>query len=273
MAKHYQPEKSLLFEYLSMEKLPILYNKIMEAGTLLLTGYNRAFASVNELMYFLFYFSFIFILYLLWKKYKKLEANINMRLFLFIFIGSMFALIPLYQFSGGLFSIITHMLVVNRLYYSASLFILIPIFTYAILHHYKLRYINLFIGLTLVAITVFSKYSNIMHHNYYHNIQSIQNSFQERRVGFNLSKEQIQAIKEKIQFHEQNNTTPKAIKYYARADIAFVIKYIYKKDVNWKGRFGDMDYKNNYNKDKSNHMIQHILFEIPKGFPSFIPYR
>lgn len=272
IAKHYQPDNSPILNYLSIEKLPELYNKIMESGLWLINGLNRAYASINELMYFILYFSIFFIFYLLWNKYKNIETHINIRVLFFILFGSLFVLIPLYQFSGGLFSMITRMNVVNRFYYSSTLFLLIPIFTYGILQRYKLKYTHIFIALTLIIVTIFSKYSPLMYHNYYNNLHSIKNSFQERKVGFNLSNEQIQTIKEKIQFYEKNNT-PNAIKYYARADIAFVLKYLYKKNVNWEGRFGGMNYKKNYNNNKHDHATQHILFEIPKGFPPFIPYK
>ena len=273
IAKHYQPEHSPLLTYLSIEKLPALYSKIMESGLWLLNGHNRAYASINELIYFILYFSIFFILYLLWKKYRKIESNINIRVLFFVLLGSLFVLIPLYQFSGGLFSMITRMNVVNRFYYSATIFVLIPIFTYAIFTHYKLRYTNTFIAFTVITVAIFSKYSNVMNHNYYHNLHSIKNSFKEQKVGFNLSEKQIQTIKEKVQFYEHNNTPQKAIKYYARADIAFVLKYMYKKNVHWEGRFGGMNYKKNYNQHKDNQTFQHILFEIPDGFPSFVPYK
>lgn len=273
MTKNYQPESSPILNYLSLEKLPELYNKIMESGLWLINGHNRAYASINELMYFIFYFSIFFLLYLLWNKYKQFETNINIRVLLFTLLGSLFVLIPLYQFSGGIFSMITRMNVVNRLYYSSTLFVLIPIFTYVILQHYKLKYTHFFIALILILVTIFSKYSAVLHHNYYQNIISIKNSFNERKVGYNLSKKQIETIKRKIQFYEKNNTSSKPMKYYARADIAFVLKYMYKKDVNWEGRFGGMNYQKNYARDKNKQGVHHILFEIPDGFPPFIPYR
>jgi len=273
MAKHYQPEKSPIFNYLSIDKLPELYSKIMESGLYLLNGLNRAYASVNELMYFIMYFGVFFILYLLWKKYKKVENNINIRVLLYVLLTSIFVFIPLYQFSGGLFSVITHTRLVNRLYYSSSLFVLIPIFTFYIFQYYRLRYINIFIICSLLVVTVFSKYSDTLHHNYYKNIISIKNSFSERTVGYNLSEEQIETIGEKISFYEKNTPPYTKIKYYAPADIAFVIKYLYKKNVDWEGRFGGMNYKKNYDLNKHNQSHRHILFEAPQGFPHFVPYR
>jgi hypothetical protein len=248
----------------------------MQEGTILLSGYNRAFSSINELMYVIGFLGGIFLLYQIYiTYYKKINNTINMRVLLFITVTSLFVIIPLYQFSGGLFSVITYTMVVNRLYYSSSLFIILPIVVYYIAQAYnmKLRMINIILALTLTFTYIFSEHNDLLSHNYYKNIESIKSSFSERRIGFNLSQKQINIIGDKIKQYEDQNTPHREIKYYARADIAFVLKYMYKKNVNWEGRFGGMNYKKNYNKDKNNHSIQHILFETPKGFPPFVPYR
>jgi len=273
MSKHYQPEKSQIFKYLSWDKLPELYNKIMESGLWLVNGQNRAYASINELMYFILYFAMVFVGYLLWKNYKKKTLNIEGRVLLYVMLTSLFVLIPLYQFSGGLLSVISRMNVVNRLYYSASLFVLIPLFSYAMFRKYKPQYMHLFIALSLVLVVLFSKYSEVLHHNYYKNLSSIKQSFNKRKIGFNLSDTQIDVIKQELDTYEKNNHSSKPIQYYARADIAFILKYIYKKNVHWEGKFGGIDYKKNYNMNKNNQSFQHILFEIPDEFPPFIPYK
>ena len=108
IAKHYQPEKSRILEYLSLEKLPELYHIIMGEGAVLLSGYNRAFASINELMYFILYLGVLFIiLSTLGIRYKQKDIDLHIRVILFIMLTSLFVLIPLYQFSGGLFGVIT----------------------------------------------------------------------------------------------------------------------------------------------------------------------
>jgi len=272
IAKNYQPEKSLIFNYLSLEKLPKLYEYILQAGAFLLSGYNRASASVNELMYFILYFGIVFIIYLLWQKYNKREIMIQFRVLFFIILTSLFILIPLYQLSGGLFSVITSMLVVNRLYYSSSLFVLIPIFTYYILQGYKSKYIHLFIALSLTLVIIFSKHSAVLNHNYYKNIQSLKDSFNEQKVGFNLSQFQINMIKKQLDTYEKNNTSHKEIRYYARADIAFIIKYLFHKSVYWKGRSANPAYKKIYKDHKDNKDYENILFKIPQKFPEYRPY-
>ena len=272
MAKRYQPEKSLIFKYISLEKIPELYNKIMESGAILLSGYNRAFSSINELIYLILFLGIIFIFYIFWYKYKQKNINIQMRVLFFILLTSMFIIIPLYQFSAGLFGVMTHPMIVNRLYYSSSLFILIPIFFYTMFHKLKPKYLHLFIASCLILITFFSKYNDILHHNYYKNILSIKNSFAKQKVGFNLTQSQIDTIKQKLDSYEKQNKSNKKIYYYARSDIAFVIKYLFHKNVYWKDRRTYLDYIKIYEQNKNNIKYKNILFNVPKEFPLYDPY-
>lgn len=277
--KNYQPDNSLILNYLTPEQLPVLYKKIMQEGEVLLNGYNRASSSINEIMYLIAILSCIFLLNLILKTYKKHTLNINIRLILFISITSIFLLIPLYQFSAGLFSIITRIDVVNRLYYSSSLFVVLPIIIYyfSTIYHIKLRYINLTILVLLVFTAIISKHNNTLTHNYYKNIMSIKNSFNERKVGFNLSQKEIAFIGDKLTFYEKEHKITKLkhtkeIYYYARADIAFVIKYIYKRKVYWKGRRANPNYVDIYKRQKNHIDLIHQQFEIPKNFPNYHPY-
>ncbi len=66
-----------------------------------------------------------------------------------------------------------------------------------------------------------------------------------------------------------NNHSGRKEFYYTRADIAFVIKYIYKRDVYWKGRRVNPDYIKIYKENKHDTAYYHILFEIPKSFPPY----
>ena len=273
--KNYQTEKSVIFSYLSMDKLPKLYERIMHEGKILVEGYNRASASVNELMYFILYTVILMIFFLIWKKMRRKTINIDIKMFIFIVITSLFIMIPLYPFLGGLFGIITKIGVVNRLYYSSSLFVLFPITIYFLSKTYniKLRYINGIFIISLISVYVFSKHNVTTSHNYYKNIQSIKNSFVERKVGFNLSKKQIAVIGQKLYDYEAQNNTNKKVFYYARSDISFVIKYMYKREVYWKGRRANFKYKKIYEKNKYNNIYYQVLFDIPKNFPTYNPYE
>lgn len=271
---NYQPEQSKIFDYLSLTKLPELYQKIMHEGNILIHGYNRATASINDLMYFIGTLSIIFVIYLIWQKYKNKEIDINIRMLFFIGLTSLFVLIPLYQFSGGLFAVITKTMVLNRLYYSSSLFVLLPIFIFYFtkIYNIKFKYTHIIILVSLITVGIFSKYNNTFSHNYYKNINSIKNSFYKRKVSFNLNQKQIETIGNKIAQYEQSNPTHKKNFYYARADIAFVLKYIYKRNVCWKGRRSNPDYMKIYKENKNYTDYTPILFEIPENFPPYKPY-
>jgi len=272
--RHYQPEQSKIFYYLSVEKLPELYKEILQEGQVLIGGANRAFASVNELMYFIGLVALLFLIHLVWDKVRRKHMDINMRMILFISITSLFVLIPLSQFLGGLFGIITKTMVVNRLYYSSSLFVVFPIIMYYMVKTYNmsLRIMHIIFLISLVSIYIFSKHTTVLQHNYYKNIQSIKNSFYERRVGFHLSTEEIKMIGKQMKQYETVNITSKKIRYYARADIAFVIKYIYHKNVYWKGRHANPNHVKAYQYYKNNKDYAHILFKTPKDFPRYKPY-
>lgn len=278
----YQPKNSRIFNYFSFDKLPILYDKIMAEGQLLVAGLNRASASINELIYLIYYLTIIMILIVIRNKLKNEVQFIDFRKFIFIIITSMFVLIPLFEFSGGLFGIITKTAVVNRIYYSSSLFVIIPVFVYYIFNIFygnktKVILINISIILILSSVWLYSKYNIEGSGNYYKNVKSIKNSFFERRVGFNLSKEQIDIIGEKLKYYESINKSGKDEFYHARADISFVIKYIYRKSVYWRDRRANLDYIKWYNKRKKiykNHKQYHwVLFKVPKGFPDYEPYK
>jgi len=276
IAMQYRPAQSPIFNYLSLEKLPELYEKIMQEGAQLLNGYNRASASINELMYLSVILGFLFLFYSFYQNYyRNIKTHTNLRMFIFIILTSSFVLIPLYQFTGGLFAMTTYTMVVNRIYYSASLFMLLPIAVYGILSLYKRT--SLTINILMLALIVFtglfSKYNDGLHHNYYRNLVSIKNIFNERKVGFNLSKTDIDIIKAHLGTYEKETSQSQSIRYYARADIAFVLKYLLKKEVYWEGRRAHPDYIKIYNSQKNNNNFYHILFEVPQNFTPYHPYR
>jgi len=273
---HFKPDHSKLFNYLNFEKISLLYSDIMREGAILLHGYNRASASMNELIIMSLAIGTFILLWFMVKKlnHKRDNTNVNFRMLLFVYITSLFVLIPVFQFTGGLFGIITKTMVVNRLYYSASLFLWIPIFMYYLVIEYKLklRTMHLFIFGILFSVVVFSKHTDILHHNYYKNVKSIANSFDERKVGFNLSSKQIKEIESFLIESKEANKENRDFCYFAPADVAFVIKYMYKENAYWEGRRGNPDYKMHYEKCKLNNDCKCILFKIPKDFPSYRPY-
>lgn len=270
----FQLEKSQLFIYFDYEKFPLLYDKLMRLGALLIGKYNRSEYAINELMYFIFWVTMFSCLHIV-LFYEKSKKILNLKMLIFIILTASFIFIPLNQFMGGLFSLITRLGVVNRFYYSSSLFVLLPIFFYYWSRFYKFKTIYVYIGIILVLLGVYfySKFMNDNTKNYYKNIQSIQNSFYKKRVGFHLSSKDILRIGQILVKYEKKNTTTKKLCYFARADIAFVIKFIYHKKVYWKGRRKNPDYLLAYNKHKKNLNCNPILFKLPQGFPKYVPYR
>lgn len=271
--KNYQIESSRIFLYLHLDTLPSLYDKIILLGNKVLSHLNRADSVVNEMMYLVLYLTLPFLLLVLWEKYQK-KTDINLRL-LFVIIGtSLFVLIPQYTFTAGLFALIGRVDVVHRIYFASSLFILLPLYIYYIARRYtlKLRYINLMIFIILLSVAIFSKHTTVRSHDYYNNLHSIAESFNQKKLNFHLSSKNIEDIGKKINQYEKENHSGKKIRFYARSDIAFVIKYMYHKEVYWKGRRVNPNYIKHYQEDKVSNNYEKVLFETPKMFPKYIPY-
>ena len=71
--------------------------------------------------------------------------------------------------------------------------------------------------------------------------------------------------------YESSNKTQKPNYYYARDDIAFVIKFIYRKPVLYYKR-GSKNYLNSYHGHKKKEYSP-VLFDIPENFPLYQRYR
>ena len=265
-------ESSRLFYYFTSETFPLLYHDIAIKGQYILNNFNRSHASINELIYLSCCSAFFFILLFFLNRYTH-KVKINSRIFIFILLSSTFFIIPLYEFSAGLFGIITRPDVVHRIYYSSSIFILLPTFFYFVFKkfHLNIRYIHFTIFIFIILVFLFSKYTNTRSHNYYKNIISIYNSFYPKAVGFHLSEQQIANIGQLLNIYENKNVSHKNSYFYARTDIAFVIKYIYRRNVYWEGRRANPNYIKAF-QEKKNNSYHNILFETPKSFPKYIPY-
>lgn len=246
-----------------------LYRKIMAAGEVVTEHYNRSSYAINEMVYFLFYFAIIVLIYFIWNNIRR-NAQINSRLFIFILLTSLFILIPVYLFPAGLFALITREHVVHRLYFSSSLFVLLPIFVYYILHRYtvKLRYINTLLLISILSVFYYSKHNDTLAHNYYKNLRSLEYSFNKSEIGVNLSKEQIKHIGKQMAHYEKINPTSKEIQYFARNDIAFVLKYIYGKKVYYPGWHKDYNHSKAYwNHYKEYPQYHNIIYRTHGTFP------
>ena len=277
-SQYYQAEKYQLFTYLHSYRFSDLYRAIIEQGDLLMAGANRASAAVNELMKVALFSGTVMLFVLMLQKIKEKDQSINLKMFLFLFITSLFFLIPLFTFSGGFAAIITKMGAVNRFFYSASLFVLLPVSLYyfisLIFKKNRLFYLNLIVPLVLLLTFFYSKYVSPTH-NYADNIHSLLQSFDEREVGFNLSRDQIKTIGTLLKQQKSQSLDSREVLYYARPDIATVLKFIYRENVYWRGR------RNNPSLEKfQKYMLtldpeqsRGVVFKTPEGFPDYTPYH
>jgi hypothetical protein len=112
----------------------------------------------------------------------------------------------------------------------------------------------------------------MVRHNYYKNVVSIVNSFDKKKVGFHLTERHIEEIANRVRRYERNRKSEKPVKYFAREDIAFVLKYMLHKNVYWISRGANLNFKERYEKEKRNKKIDAVLFETPAGFPVYKPF-
>ena len=265
----YHSDESRVVTYLSNFQFIKLYHLIIYEGDILIGGLNRADASINELMYIILFFTSIMTISLFQK-----HLTISLKVYIFILVTSLFILIPLFSFSAGLASSFTKISVVNRIYYSSSLFILLPISIYYIASYHRrtLVLFNISILFILLATIFYSKnYSS--KNTYYANIQSLKQSIFRKKVAFNLSKEEIDIIGKELKIYQKDTNKTKTTLFWARADIAVVLKYIYQENVFWRGRRATLSIKkfNDYCSTLNPEENRCIVFTTPKGFPEYKP--
>ncbi len=262
-----------ILNYLSYNKLPELLKEIDTKGNILYYNYNKYGSSINELMLVSLILISILTVIVFYRQIKKYETIVNIRMVVFLLVTSFFIFIPLTTITGGIASLLTYTTVAYRFYYSSLLFFAIPVFAYYIYTIFKIKRVyilHVLIFSMLVGTFYYSKKIS-KRHNYYKNIISIKNSFSKKKMNFNLSQNEIKAIGEKIKYYESLNGSDKKEYYYARDDIAVVLKFIYRKDVLYSRR-GNIDYKKNYNYH-SDKKYYPILFEVPKNFPLYQRFK
>ncbi len=275
--------ESLKYEryFSSTETIMQMLRDINFCGEKLLEGLNRAQYSINELIYLSLFALGIMLLDIILKKYNK--DAINTKMTILLFISSLFVLIPLVKYIAGTFAVITSMYVVNRVYYSSSLFLVLPVVVYYFISRYSNKYmilkLNIIMVILILGIYFVSKKTNFFNNNYYKNIQSMKNSFYRDRVGFHLNNINIQEILKKAELYEKHNQTGKPIMFFARTDISLVLEYIHLKNV-YKGYRKDIKADPNYDYKKAfseasvnNNEFNNILFELPENLPGYLPYH
>ena len=277
-AKRYQPEHSQLLTLLWNRDFSGIYHAVITYGERLQTGANRSWAAYNELMTLSLLLGAI-MLYLLWRRKGEEERiKVDKKMYLYLFLTSLFVLLPLNTVTGGILAVITRMDVVHRFYFSASLFVLIPVtFYYFITLYYRksrIVFLNLMIATTLAATLLYSKYLSATH-NYADNIHSIVQSFHGDVLAFNLSDRQIDEIGRRLKQYEQKYDDGRLIVYFARPDIAIVILMVYRQKVFWWGRRANVSLED-FQKElqrKGQADFNTVIFKTPEDFPKYIPYQ
>lgn len=266
-----------------ISNLSKLYEKIISNGEILVDGgSNRAFASFNELMIVILVLGIGMSIVLLYNYKKHHKAELDRRIFFFLLMGSLFVLVPIFPLSAGFASVMTKVSAVNRFYYSSALFVLLPVVIYYILlllrKNKRIYLYNFTIIIVLALVTLYSR--DISHtKNYYKNIKSLEYSFHEDMVGCHLSPKNIKIIGQRLQEYEKHRDHSKKVLYLARGDIAMVLRYIYRKNVYWRGRKTNptyqniLDYKRIKRSDPSVNRQEFIIFETPKEFPVYEPFK
>jgi len=272
--KTYAYRQAPILKYLSFEKLPQLVDKLGIEGKIVIQHFNRASSTLNELIFLSLGAVSILLFLVLFRYYKGYTHHANIRFVAFLFITSSFILIPIAQYTAGMASLLTYQGLAYRFYFSSLLFLVIPIFIFYILRILKINNVwmlNLGIFFILFSTFIYSKYDISHQQNYYRNISSIKNAFSQKRVGFNLSDKNIAQIGKKIKYYESIKRTNKKEFYYARDDIAFVIKFIYQKPVLYTRR-GTKNYLKSYHNHRDT-LYYPVLFDTPKGFPKYERYK
>ncbi len=259
-----------LFRYLNLEHIDELYERLIYLGKIAVAYYSRSNAALNVLIYSSIFMLLLMSASILYNKFKREKLYVDVKVFILLAISSLFIFIPINTISAGVSSMLFAPLYIHRFYYASSIFIALPAVIYYLFYRKNIWVLNGIIFITLLLSAVYSKHLS-SNQSYYKNIKSIKSSFSKEEVGFNLSREQIITIGERLKYYESLNKTEKKEYYYARDDIAFVIKYIYKKPL-LLSRRGNLDYKKSY-KDHDNKKYYPILFEVPKNFPIFQSYK
>ncbi len=270
-----------MFKYLRPFRADLLWAELLKHGDTLVRGWNRASASMNELIIIALVIGTltltgVFFCYWL----KKEPFNCNMRLFIYLYLTSLFVLIPLYKVSGGFFAILSKMAVVNRLYYSSSIFLVLPVCMYWIVKRrgesQRKTVLLTHLGISLclfLAVTASSMTSNKA---YIKNLVSIRNSFSVKKVDFHLSNEDQLAIGVFLESLKRKNDTGRPIMFFARPDVAFVLKYVFRENAFLQDRFDYENYKDKYKKALNEEEYKDytlVLFETPVGFPDYLPFH
>jgi hypothetical protein len=206
--------------------------KILLHGKYNIEGGNRRLANWNEL-YTLCVLSSLPLAIIGWHKI----TFVNKRVFFFIFASLIFCLIPNYEYSSGLASIVYGAPIVNRIYFASLIFLLPAIFAYALVENFKkIRnpiFLLLVVLLLIGGILIYSRYFNNAG-TYFKNVHSIRNSLYKERVYINVTDAEIALIGEQI-IDAEKKYGKENIMYCANYEKSHIIRYKYqRKNINFE---------------------------------------
>jgi len=199
--------------------------KINIHGLYNVQGGNRYLANWNEL-YALSVLMGAPIVLLAWVQ----RNHVNQRVLYFIVLSLVFCFIPTYKYSAGLASLITYDQIVNRYYFASFVFVLVPLFLYLVVCHFKILQhpVILIVSVLVLMGSVFS-YSKLLNNGgvYYQNVKSIRNSLYQDRVGIDMSTSEIESIGRQISAAKIQYGVDQ-IMFCANYDKSHIVRYIYR---------------------------------------------
>jgi hypothetical protein len=101
--------------------------------------------------------------------------------------------------------------------------------------------------------------------NYYKNIVSLINSLSNEKVGLNYSTNYVNIIKNQLSEYKQQGRGKKVF-YYARGDIAYILKHILKEDNIFIER-RELRSKEKFLTYCKDNGFEPIIFKTPSNFP------
>jgi hypothetical protein len=280
VSKHYYRDKVPdLIYYLQHGDIRSILDLIVNNGTISVNGLNRASASINELMAVTLVATIVFVLLLTGKIALKKPLDVRPRMLLLLMITSSFVAIPLFALTAGLATVIFMLGVENRIYYSSSLFVMLPIVAYGLLRTRRdpVRIVsaNCCLAFVLLLTLAYSYYFSTSH-TYYRNVSSLLASWDAKKVGFHLSSEHLAQIRQKIDMYEGSAAAQgKPPLYLARGDIAFILRYVFDREVFLRDHRHSPtleEFEEFLSVNNRGDTYSPIIFETPPSFPEYHPF-
>ncbi len=271
--EHFFYRSVALLSYFTAEKIFSLIPAIIKQGEIVTRFYNRADSMMNIYIFFSLFILFIMTFVALIMRIKKRSPILRLRILFFVLLTSLFVFIPQTVPTAGLASLLTYDRIAYRFSYSTTVFLAIPValtYIFLYLNFKNIRLYNIGYLVIIIGLFFYSKYYSTSQ-NYFKNLYSFYYIFSKDKMRFNLNEKEIARIGKEIKNYHLQYHGRKPILFYARDDIAFVLKFIYGENVFYHRR-GSFDFRKDYNQHHDNHTTP-ILFKTPEGISPYHRYR